>query len=54
MSETNQLRDIQAGAEVVIATPGRLCDYLDRRLVDLSGTAATQRAEGSPTTMRTV
>ena len=37
MSETNQLRDIKAGAEVVIATPGRLCDYLDRRLIDLSG-----------------
>ncbi len=40
MSENNQLRDIQNGAEVVIATPGRLCDYIDRRLVDLS-TAAT-------------
>ena len=39
MSETNQLRDIEAGAEVVIATPGRLCDYLDRRLIDLSGAA---------------
>ena len=39
MSESNQLRDIQAGAEVVIATPGRLCDYLDRRVIDLSGTA---------------
>ena len=39
MSEANQLRDIQAGAEVVIATPGRLCDYLDRRLIDLSRTA---------------
>lgn len=39
MSESKQLRDIQAGAEVVIATPGRLCDYLDRRLVNLSGTA---------------
>ncbi len=36
MREGNQLRDIKAGAEVVIATPGRLCDYLDRRLVDLS------------------
>jgi ATP-dependent RNA helicase RhlE len=36
MSEKAQLRDIQAGAEVVIATPGRLCDYLDRRLIDLS------------------
>ena len=39
MSEKAQLRDIQAGAEVVIATPGRLCDYLDRRLIDLSGAA---------------
>src|SRR3954470_20097561 len=39
MSEANQLRDIKAGAQVVIATPGRLCDYLDRRLIDLSGTA---------------
>jgi ATP-dependent RNA helicase RhlE len=38
MSEKAQLRDIQAGAEVVIATPGRLCDYLDRGLVDLSRT----------------
>jgi ATP-dependent RNA helicase RhlE len=39
MSESNQLRDIKAGAQVVIATPGRLCDYLDRRLIDLSDTA---------------
>ncbi|MEO5922993.1 MAG: DEAD/DEAH box helicase [Bryobacteraceae bacterium] len=39
MSESNQLRDIQAGAEVVIATPGRLCDYLERRVIDLSKTA---------------
>jgi ATP-dependent RNA helicase RhlE len=39
MSETNQLRDIQAGAEVVISTPGRLCDYLDRRLINLSSAA---------------
>ena len=37
MSEANQLRDIRAGAEVVISTPGRLCDYLERRLIDLSG-----------------
>lgn len=36
MSEPSQLRDIQAGAEVVIATPGRLCDYIERRLIDLS------------------
>ena len=39
MSEKAQLHDIQAGAEVVIATPGRLCDYLDRRLIDLSRAA---------------
>lgn len=39
LSEKAQLRDIQAGAEVVIATPGRLCDYLDRRLIDLSRAA---------------
>jgi ATP-dependent RNA helicase RhlE len=39
MNENNQLRDIEAGAEVVIATPGRLCDYLERRLIDLSGAA---------------
>ncbi len=39
MSEKHQLRDIHAGAEVVIATPGRLCDYIDRRLIDLSGAA---------------
>jgi ATP-dependent RNA helicase RhlE len=37
LSEANQLRDIKGGAEVVIATPGRLCDYLERRLIDLSG-----------------
>jgi ATP-dependent RNA helicase RhlE len=36
MSEKAQLRDIEAGAEVIIATPGRLCDYLDRRLINLS------------------
>jgi len=39
LSEAKQLRDIKAGAEVVIATPGRLCDYLQRRLVNLSGTS---------------
>ena len=39
MSEVRQLRDIEKGAEIVIATPGRLCDYLDRRLFSLSKTA---------------
>jgi ATP-dependent RNA helicase RhlE len=37
LSEAAQLRDIKAGAEVAIATPGRLCDYLKRHLIDLSG-----------------
>ncbi len=38
LSEARQLRDVKAGAEVVIATPGRLCDYLERRLIDFSAT----------------
>ena len=37
--EASQLRDIELGAEIVIATPGRLCDFMDRRLADLSKTA---------------
>ena len=47
VSEANQLRDIKAGAEVIIATPGRLCDYLDRRLIDLSraGTVVLDEAD---------
>ncbi len=36
LSETTQLRAINGGAQVVIATPGRLCDFLNRRLVNLS------------------
>lgn len=36
MSETNQLRHIRQGVQVVIATPGRLCDFLQRRLINLS------------------
>ncbi|MCC6536221.1 MAG: DEAD/DEAH box helicase, partial [Bryobacterales bacterium] len=35
MSEGRQLNAIQMGAQVLIATPGRLCDFLDRRLVNL-------------------
>ncbi len=36
MSEGRQLSAIQQGAQVVIATPGRLCDFIDRRLVKLN------------------
>ncbi len=35
-SERNQLQSIRAGARVVVATPGRLEDYMQRKLVDLS------------------
>lgn len=35
MNENTQLHKIRQGAQVVIATPGRLCDFLDRRLVEL-------------------
>jgi ATP-dependent RNA helicase RhlE len=35
MNETTQLRAIRQGAQIVIATPGRLCDFLDRRLIEL-------------------
>jgi ATP-dependent RNA helicase RhlE len=35
MSENNQLQAIRKGARIVVATPGRLEDFLGRRLVDL-------------------
>jgi ATP-dependent RNA helicase RhlE len=35
MNESNQLRAIRGGARLLIATPGRLCDFLDRKLVKL-------------------
>jgi ATP-dependent RNA helicase RhlE len=38
MNEQNQLRNIRKGAQIIVATPGRLCDFVDRRLVDLKGT----------------
>jgi len=34
LAETHQLTAIRKGARVVIATPGRLEDFLDRRLID--------------------
>jgi ATP-dependent RNA helicase RhlE len=36
LSENTQLNTIRKGAQVVIATPGRLCDFLGRNLVQLS------------------
>jgi len=35
MSEAKQLQAIRKGVQVLIATPGRLCDFLDRKLVSL-------------------
>jgi len=35
LNEKTQLHAIRKGAQVVIATPGRLCDFLSRQLVNL-------------------
>ncbi|MDX1982807.1 MAG: DEAD/DEAH box helicase [Bryobacteraceae bacterium] len=35
LPEANQLRSIRKGAQVLVATPGRLCDFMGRRLVAL-------------------
>jgi ATP-dependent RNA helicase RhlE len=40
MNETTQLRQIRQGAQIAIATPGRLCDFLDRKLVQLGNVRA--------------
>jgi ATP-dependent RNA helicase RhlE len=37
LSEQTQLNNIRKGAQVLIATPGRLSDFLNRRLVKLQG-----------------
>ena len=39
LNEQKQLNDIRKGARVVIATPGRLCDFLNRKLVKLGATS---------------
>jgi ATP-dependent RNA helicase RhlE len=35
VSEATQLQALRQGVDVIIATPGRLCDFLERRLVNL-------------------
>ena len=35
MNEAPQLRNLRHGAQIVIATPGRLCDFLDRKRIEL-------------------
>jgi ATP-dependent RNA helicase RhlE len=37
LAEGPQLEAIRRGARLIVATPGRLEDYLDRRLINLSG-----------------
>src|SRR5579864_8621865 len=37
LNERTQLQSIRKGAQVLIATPGRLCDFLQRQLVNLTG-----------------
>jgi ATP-dependent RNA helicase RhlE len=37
LNENTQLQNIRKGARVLIATPGRLCDFLSRELVNLGG-----------------
>src|SRR3954452_15049 len=36
MNERAQLKQIRNGAAIVVATPGRFCDFLDRKLIELS------------------
>jgi ATP-dependent RNA helicase RhlE len=36
LNEKTQLQAIKKGAQVVIATPGRLCDFLSRQLINLA------------------
>jgi ATP-dependent RNA helicase RhlE len=36
VSENGQIKDLRAGCRFVIATPGRLQDFIDRKLTDLS------------------
>jgi len=39
LNERTQLQAIRQGAQVIIATPGRLSDFLNRKLVNLGGTS---------------
>ena len=46
LSENPQLQAIRRGAQVLIATPGRLCDFLERKLVKLDGVKVLVLDEG--------
>ena len=42
LNERTQLQNIRKGAQVLIATPGRLYDFLSRKLVDLGTFGGTR------------
>ena len=46
LNESSQLQAIRKGAQVLIATPGRLCDFLQRKLVRLTGVKMLVLDEG--------
>ncbi len=46
LSENTQLRAIRSGSQVLIATPGRLCDFLDRKLVAVNAVSCLVLDEG--------
>lgn len=46
LAEKTQLNAIRRGVHVIIATPGRLCDFLERRLVNLSTAGVLVLDEG--------
>jgi ATP-dependent RNA helicase RhlE len=46
LNESAQLQAISKGAQVLIATPGRLCDFLNRKLVRLGSVSVLVLDEG--------
>ena len=48
LAEKKQLQAIRAGARVVVATPGRLEDYLRRNLVNLGGVRIAHPGRSRP------
>ena len=43
-----QIRELRGGTDVLIATPGRLNDLMDRGVVDLSETQGARARRGRP------
>src|SRR5258708_29203010 len=49
LSENNQLDQLDRGPRLVVATPGRLEDFLRRRAVNIGSVAMPVPDEGDPT-----